>query len=217
MILVRSNLFKLFELIPGSMNTDNGNIYRKTFGITDEMYEKIWKPLENKHVWSILPMLLHPKSKGHLELKSRNPFLWPKFYGNYLSDPENLDVKTFISAIREVIELSKTKAFQRYGSKLHTVPVPGCEQLPYDSDTYWECALRHLSSTLHHQVGTCKMGPRTDPDAVVDNRTRVHGVKCLRVVDTSVIPFALSAHTSAPAFMIGEKIAYEIKRKWRAL
>lgn len=199
------------------MNTDNGLIYRKSFGISDYVYDKVWRPLEGKHVWSILPMSMHPRSIGHLELKSKDPYHWPKFYGNYLSDPENADVRTFIAAIREVIALSKTAAFQKYGSKLHDIPIPGCEMHLFNSDAYWECAVRHVSSTLHHQVGTAKMGPKWDKMAVVDNKCRVYGIKNLRVVDTSVIPFALTAHTNAPAYMIGEKIGYEIKRRWNAL
>lgn len=198
------------------MHTDRGLIYRKTFAISDEVYET-WKPLEGKHAWTIFPMLMHPKSTGYLKLKSKNPYDWPKFFGNYLSDPGNTDVKTLIAAIEEIIKLSQTQAFQKYGSKLYDVPLKGCEMHLFGTHDYWECAIRLLSTTLHHQVGTCKMGPKSDPTAVVDNRCRVHGIKNLRVVDTSVIPFAITAHTSAPAYMIGEKIAHEIKRYWKVL
>lgn len=199
------------------MHLDKGINYRKTLGITDQMYNTVWKPLEGIQSYTILPMLMHPKSIGHLELKSKNPYNHPRFYGNYLSDPDNIDIKTLIVAIKEIIELSRTSAFQKYGSKLHDIKIPGCEQYEFASDEYWECAIRHIATTLHHQVGTCKMGPKKDPMAVVDNRCRVHGIKNLRVVDTSVIPFALTAHTNAPAYMVGEKIAHEIKRRWKVL
>lgn len=198
------------------MHTDRGLIYRKSFGISDEVYES-FRPIEGKQAWTIFPMLMHPKSTGYLKLKSNNPYDWPKFYGNYLSDPENSDVKTMIASIREIIALSQTKAFQKYGSKLYDVPLKGCEMHEFNSDNYWECAIRLIATTLHHQVGTCKMGPKTDPMAVVDNKCRIHGIKNLRVVDTSVIPFALTAHTNAPSYMIGEKIAYEIKRYYKVL
>jgi len=90
----------------------------------------------------------------------------------------------------------------------------GCERHQFDSDPYWECALRTISSTLHHQVGTCKMGPLDDPEAVVNNKLRVHGIGRLRVVDTSVIPMPLSAHTNIPAVMVAEKAADIIKQDW---
>lgn len=93
----------------------------------------------------------------------------------------------------------------------------GCENFEFDSDPYWECALRSMTSTLHHQISTCKMGPPDDAEAVVDHRLRVYGIKNLRVVDTSVIPVTLSAHTSAPGMMIGEKAADIIKEDWDSL
>lgn len=157
-------------------------------------------------------MHLKPKSVGHLELKSKNPYHWPLLYGNHLSDPENHDVRAFIKTIRFLQKLTSTAEFARLGAKHLDTPLPGCKDLEYDSDAYWECSIRHISTTLHHQVGTCRMG--MDAMAVVDPRLRVHGVKRLRVADTSVIPFPLNAHTNAPAYMIGEKTADIIKMDW---
>ncbi|KAJ3664214.1 hypothetical protein Zmor_008401 [Zophobas morio] len=200
--------------ISGGMHTDKGLFYRKTFRITDEIYNKVWKPLEDKYAWQVLPMLVHPKSYGFLELKSKNPFHWPKFHGNFFTDAGNKDVKTFIAAIREVQRMAKMPAWQKYGAQLVTTPIPGCEHNIFDSDDYWECALRHVTATLHHQVATCKMGPRTDPEAVVNHELKVYGVRNLRVADTSVIPIPITAHTNVPAYMIGEKAADLIKAEW---
>ena len=52
----------------------------------------------------------------------------------------------------QVQKVISTKAFQRYGTKLHTTPFPGCESLLFDSDEYWECAIMQTSITLDHQV-----------------------------------------------------------------
>ncbi|XP_049818846.1 glucose dehydrogenase [FAD, quinone] isoform X3 [Aethina tumida] len=199
----------------GTLEADYGIISKPEFRIRRDVYNKFYKPLEQTPAWAMLPMLLHPKSKGYLKLRSKNPLEPPLLYGNFYTDAENDDIKTMIAAIRYVQQLSKTSGFQHLGSKLHDIPVPDCEQLQFDSDDYWECALRTLTVTVHHQISTCKMGNESDVEAVVDNRLRVHGIKGLRVADTSIIPVTLSAHTSAPAMMVGEKTADLIKDDWR--
>ena len=201
----------------GHLSTDKNVVYRKNARVTQLIYDKLYKPLENKQVISINPMLLHPKSFGYMKLKSKNPFHWPKFYGNYFTDDGNADVKTFIAAIREIQQILDKPAFKRYGAKVLPTSIPGCEREIRNSDEYWECALRHLSITLHHQVASCKMGPEGDKEAVVDNKLMVYGTKNVRVVDTSVIPLPLSAHTNAPAYMIGEKGADIIKNYWEKI
>ena len=62
-------------------------------------------------------------------------------------------------------------------------------------------------TTAIHMSGTCKMGPASDPMAVVDQYCRVHGLEGLRVVDTSVMPDVVRANTNATAIMIGERVA----------
>lgn len=63
-------------------------------------------------------------------------------------------------------------------------------------------------------MGTCKMGPASDPDAVVDPQLRVRGIDGLRVVDGSVMPNVIAGHPNAVIIMIGEKAADMIKEKW---
>lgn len=76
---------------------------------------------------------------------------------------------------------------------------------------------RSISVTLHHQVGTAKMGPPGDPSAVVNPSLQVHGIKRLRVADCSIIPRAVGAHTNAPSIMVGEKASDIIKEFWGEL
>lgn len=70
--------------------------------------------------------------------------------------------------------------------------------------------LRNLD-TLYHTSGTCKMGPASDPLAVVDQFCHVRGLTGLRVVDTSVMPDVIRANTNATVIMIAERVAEWIK------
>ncbi|KAJ8964198.1 hypothetical protein NQ314_005067, partial [Rhamnusium bicolor] len=200
--------------VGGSLASDYGLITRVGMRIRDDVYDSIFRPLHFKHYWTIFPMLLHPKSIGWLKLRTANPYDRPLFYGNFFTDPNNEDIQTFIAAIRFIQRLSNTAAFQKYGSYLNPRPMAGCKHLTFDSDQYWECTLRSIAVTLHHQVGTVKMGPSNDSTAVVNNRLQVYGIDRLRVADCSIIPFALSAHTNAPSIMVGEKAADIIKEFW---
>ena len=89
-------------------------------------------------------------------------------------------------------------------SSTHRV-APTDEDLASDEalDSWMLRNVRHTS----HISGTCKMGPDTDPLAVVDQYCRVHGLQGLRVVDASVMPDVVRANTNCTAIMIGERVA----------
>lgn len=70
-------------------------------------------------------MLAHPKSFGYMKLKSKNPFRWPKFYPRYFSDPEDHDVKTLLTAIREIQRIMLAPSMMKYNAKVVTTPIPG--------------------------------------------------------------------------------------------
>ncbi|XP_044254346.1 glucose dehydrogenase [FAD, quinone]-like isoform X2 [Tribolium madens] len=202
-------------LIGGSLSTDYGLIIRTGMNIRDSVYNALFAPTEGKNSFMIFLSHLTPKSKGYIKLRSADPHDYPLMYGNYFSDPENKDINTFLAAIRFVQKLIQTKTFKKFNITLVSNPVPGCTHYQYNSDDYWRCFLRSLIQTFNHQVGTAKMGPKNDPEAVVNHKLEVYGIKGLRVADCSVIPFALSAHTNAPAMMVGEKAADLIKNAWK--
>jgi len=70
---------------------------------------------------------------------------------------------------------------------------------------------RYNCYCFNWQSGTAKMGLKSDPTAVVDQRLRVHGVKKLRVIDASIMPDVIAGHTNGPTIMIAEKGADMIK------
>ena len=86
---------------------------------------------------------------------------------------------------------------------------------PTDADLASDGALddwlmRNLG-TAHHVSGTCKMGPASDPMAVVSQYGRVYGLEGLWVADASIMPDCIRANTNATTIMIGERVADFIK------
>jgi choline dehydrogenase len=67
--------------------------------------------------------------------------------------------------------------------------------------------VRRDNMHYYHPVGSCKMGPESDPAAVVDGRGKVHGLDNLYVADASIMPVAPRANTNIPALVVGERIA----------
>lgn len=197
-------------LVSGSLASSS--IISKTLAIKEDIYKTVYKPIENFQTWTAVPIALKLKSRGRILLNSRNPFHKPRIYYDFFQDPA--DLESLLAALKKVLELSGTQAFQKYGSRLHDIPFPGCNHFPCGSDDYWRCALRQFAFPVWHLSGTCKMGPALDRSAVVDPRLRVYGVKRLRVVDASIIPVLPAAHTNAPAMMIAEKAADYIKHDW---
>lgn len=161
---------------------------------------------------SIIPTVLHPKSTGYLTLKDNNPLSYPKIFGKYLTNQE--DVATLIEGIRFALKISKTKALQKYGFEHKKTPVKECDSKQFGTDQYWECLIRWKTGAENHQAGSCKMGPANDSLAVVDPELRVHGIKNLRVMDASIMPRVTSGNTGAPVVMIAEKGCDMIKKQW---
>ena len=69
-----------FHMAPASFSSDNGQIVRKILGLTDEVYDTVYRPIANKDAWTIMPLLLRPNTRGYVRLRSSNPFHYPLKY-----------------------------------------------------------------------------------------------------------------------------------------
>lgn len=165
---------------------------------------------------SFVPLLLRPKSRGHLTLKSSNPLEYPLIYANYLTN--NSDTLILLEGIRLIQKLGNANILkEKYHIVQKNVTYSDCnEKHEEDSDDFWICAIKDSMEPENHQAGTCKMGPETDELAVVSSKLQVHGVKNVRVMDASVMPFMVSANPHANIVMIAERGVKFIKEYWFA-
>jgi hypothetical protein len=113
-------------------------------------------------------------------------------------------------------ELTQTKVFRALNATLNPNVVPACEKFPRLSDEFWGCLAKHYTQTIYHPAGTTKMGPSSDPMAVVDPELRVYGIKNLRVVDCGIMPTIVTGNTNVPTIMIAEKAADMVKMAYLA-
>ncbi|QFT63740.1 choline dehydrogenase [Roseivivax sp. THAF30] len=138
-------------------------------------------------------------SRGEVTLTSRDPEAAPSIRFNYMSDEK--DWADFRRAIRLTREIFAQEAFAPYAD---FEIQPGAE---VQSDDELNDFIRAHVESAYHPCGTCRMGRRDDPEAVVDPEGRVIGVDGLRVADSSIFPRITNGNLNAPSIMVGEKIA----------
>jgi choline dehydrogenase len=150
------------------------------------------------HCAVIAPVLVTPRARGRVWLRSADPTAKPRILTNALSEPD--DVRSLVDAML----LGREIAAQ---DPLRAVVVR--ELKPGDAvrdRAALEADLRRRLMLIYHPVGTCRMSDEAD-DAVVDSRLCVHGLQGLRVVDASVMPLIPGGNTNAPTIMIAERAA----------
>lgn len=165
------------------------------------------KPADGTHKFSAFTASvcqLRPSSRGFLSLKSVDPGDHVAIHPNYLATSE--DQQTAIAAIKLTRRITRAPALKDIIQSEHE---PGDD---YQTDEQLLDYARARSTTIYHPVGTCKMGPQNDVNAVVDNRLRVHSLAGIRVVDCSIMPEIVSGNTNAAAIMIAEKAADMIQQ-----
>ncbi|NVK34861.1 MAG: choline dehydrogenase [Rhodobacteraceae bacterium] len=141
---------------------------------------------------------MKPSSRGHLGIRSADPFEAPEIHPNYLSTDH--DIEEMLESAKLLRQFAQTPAL----SKIIAAEIAPGAHVVSDEDLVTD--LRQRTSTVFHPVSTCRMGPDPSTD-VVDARLKVYGVEGLRVADTSIFPTLTSGNTNAPAIMVGERAA----------
>jgi choline dehydrogenase-like flavoprotein len=143
---------------------------------------------------------LRPESRGHIRLRSADPFDAPRIHANYFAKDTELDA--LVRGIRLGRQILAQPAMQAFHGGEES-PGPAVQ-----SDAELRDWIRNHVETVYHTAGSCPMG--SGPMAVVDADLRVHGVERLRVIDSSVMPTITGSNIHAPTVMIAEKGAEKV-------
>ena len=154
------------------------------------------------HGYTLHISVLRPRSRGRILLAGTDLRAPLCIDPCYLGHPD--DLSTLVAGTRQAMAVMNGPALAPFRGKM---------LYPFDAsnDADIERVIRQTADTEYHPVGTCRMGPASDPGAVVDASLRVHGVAGLRVVDASIMPTLTGGNTNAPTIMIAEKAAQLIK------
>lgn len=157
------------------------------------------EPLHGFDAFTASVCNLNPTSRGTVHVTSPDATVAPAIRPNYLSTDEDRQVAVeSLKLTRRILAQPALAAFRPEEYK------PGPQ---HQTDEDLARLAGDIATTIFHPVGTCKMGRRDDPMAVVDSRLRVRGVSGLRVADASVMPTITSGNTASPTLMIAEKLA----------
>jgi 4-pyridoxate dehydrogenase len=147
--------------------------------------------------------VLRPESRGSVELASSNPSHLAIIRQNFLT--RDKDWKVLRDGLRLAQQIGRQRPLTDFVAA-QTAPT-------HDSGKALDAHIRATAITVHHPACTCRMGPPSDPDSVVDEELRVVGTRNLRVIDASVMPDLVGGNINAPVIMIAEKASDLIRKR----
>ena len=156
-------------------------------------------------VFVILTSVMTPESRGTVHLRSADPDDAPRIDLGLLT--HDADMPRMLDAVRITRRLAATEPLR---DLLGEQIMPGADA---STDHALAAAVRVGCEIYQHPVGTCRMGPSSDPGAVVDPRGAVYGVDGLSVVDASIMPSIPAANTNVPTIMVAERCSAWLRRE----
>jgi 4-pyridoxate dehydrogenase len=160
-------------------------------------FEPFKKPFKDGFACRIV--MLHPESRGQVTLQSQDPTAHPRILQRFLST--EADWGPLRTGVRFAREIAAQSAMQPF---IEREFLPGGDKT---ADADIDAHIRKTSITVHHPLGTCRMGPANDEMAVVDPELRLKGLAGCRVVDASVMPDMVTGNINAAVIMIAERAA----------
>ncbi len=161
-------------------------------------------PLSAPHMpFNLGGAVLHPLSRGTVRLSGPSTADALVLDHAYLTDPEGIDLRRLVEVVERIRVIASEPPLAR---------MLGDELLPGDGVSGQALTEFIAASLVHyyHPAGSCKMGPASDPNAVVGADGAVHGIQGLFVADASIMPTVTSGNTHMPTVVIGEKIGRSI-------
>jgi choline dehydrogenase len=189
-----SNVFESAAFLRTSPELDRPDFQ---FVFQPAKFPKPGIPIPLGHGFGVSPVLLYPKSRGRITLRSADMLDAPLIDPALLTAPE--DLERMVRAVKLCRRIMASRPFARYAAVEDT---PGGRVV---DDAEIEHFIRSSAATVHHPVGTCRMG--SDAGSVVDLELRVRGLQGLRIADASIFPGIIGGNTNAPTVMVAEKAA----------
>lgn len=177
----------------------------KAWNVNEDLVERFVKVNIDKPILIIGLVTLCPHGEGTVEINSNDPFKNPTI--KYPLYTEEKDIKNVITAVKMVDRVMKYKDFKTYGTNSVPLEISECSTCKPQSEEYYRCAIKYLSTTTNHPTGTLKMGSPSDPSAVVGPDFKVCGFNNLRVIGEPVIPLDMVTDSSAVPLMLAERCA----------
>jgi choline dehydrogenase len=155
------------------------------------------KTMKDTYGLTVTTVVVKPKSRGEVRLRSGDPTAMPLVSPNLLKDER--DMRDMIAGQRFFIEAFRTHPLKE---RIASIALP-----VKDDEDSLRLHCKRFVKTNYHPAGTCRMGADGDAMAVLDARMRVRGVEGLRVCDMSAVPNINAGNTNSPAMMLGDRCA----------
>ncbi|KAJ7139305.1 aryl-alcohol-oxidase from pleurotus Eryingii [Mycena epipterygia] len=155
---------------------------------------------------SVAIVLQAPTSRGSLNITSPSAFSHPAIDPAYLTTA--LDIGTFVHAVKALQQFFATSAWDGF------LGAPFAAAANLSTDAAIEAYVRTWATTIKHPTSTARISHASDKDGVVGPALLVKGVRGVRVVDASVLPFAVAGYPQAQVYIIAERAAALIKETW---